>query len=269
MRIRVLMDNHTEIDVYYLGEPAVSYWIEIEDKRFLLDCGYSDAFLKNAQAMGIHITDLDTIILSHGHNDHTGGLSLLLEENFKNIPTLLAHPDALLPKQMEHLDIGMPCEARSLAQKCHLHLTKEPYWLTQKLVFLGEIPRQVPFEPPMSIGTTCQNGQKQPDFLADDTALAYVGKEGLYIITGCSHAGICNIIQYAKQLTGCKKVCGLLGGLHLFDLDERSQKTIDFLAKEQIETLYPCHCTSFAVRAALHAKTPVQEVGVGLCLDWA
>lgn len=268
MQITVLMDNHTEIDVYYLGEPAVSYWIETEDKRFLLDCGYSDAFLKNANAMNLPITDVDTIILSHGHNDHTGGLTALLQEGLKKPPMLLAHPDALLPKQLEQLDIGTPCDAQTLAQKCRLHLTKEPYWLTQNLVFLGEIPRSIPFEPPTPIGTTYKNGKNEADALADDTALAYVGKEGLYIITGCSHAGICNIIQYAKQITGCSKVCGLLGGLHLFDLDERSQATIDFLAKEQIEKLYPCHCTSFAVRAALHTKTPVQEVGVGLCLNW-
>lgn len=268
MRITVLMDNHTEIDVYYLGEPAVSYCIETENKRFLLDCGYSDAFWKNACAMGIDLADVDTVILSHGHNDHTGGLTTLLQHDSKKQPMLLAHPDALLSKQYKQMEIGTPCHAQTLAQKYHLHLTKEPYWLTKKLVFLGEIPRQIPFETPMPIGSTGQHGKKKPDFLADDTALAYVGKEGLYIITGCSHAGICNIIQYAKQITGCNKVCGLLGGLHLFELDDRSQKTIDFLAKEQIKNLYPCHCTSFAVRAALHAKTLVQEVGVGLCLDW-
>lgn len=268
MQITVLMDNHTEIDVYYLGEPAVSYWIETEGKCFLLDCGYSDAFLKNAKAMGLDVTAIDTLILSHGHNDHTGGLSALLQENFKKPPMLLAHPDALLPKYVEQLEVGSPCDTQILAQKYRLHLTKEPYWLTQKLVFLGEIPRNISFEPPIPIGTTYHNGQSQPDYLADDTALAYIGKDGLYIMTGCSHAGICNIIQYAKQITGCQKVCGLLGGLHLFDLDDRSQATIDFLAKEQIEKLYPCHCTSFAVRAALHAKTPVQEVGVGMCLHW-
>lgn len=49
MKLTVLMDNHTEIDVYHLGEPAVSYWLEADGKRFLFDTGYSDAFLKNAK----------------------------------------------------------------------------------------------------------------------------------------------------------------------------------------------------------------------------
>lgn len=56
MKLTVLMDNHTEIDVYHLGEPAVSYWLEADGKRFLFDTGYSDAFLKNAKAMGIDLT---------------------------------------------------------------------------------------------------------------------------------------------------------------------------------------------------------------------
>ena len=70
MKLTVLMDNHTEIDVYHLGEPAVSYWLEADGKRFLFDTGYSDAFLKNAKAMGIDLTTADAILLSHGHNDH-------------------------------------------------------------------------------------------------------------------------------------------------------------------------------------------------------
>ena len=93
-------------------------------------------------------------------------------------------------------------------------------------------------------------------------------KAGIYIITGCSHAGICNIIQYAKAITGKTKVLGLLGGLHLMEENERSQKTVDFLAKEQISALYPCHCTAFPVRAALHAVSPIQEVAVGMTLEW-
>lgn len=268
MKLTVLMDNHTEIDVYHLGEPAVSYWLEADGKRFLFDTGYSDAFLKNAKAMGIDLTTADAILLSHGHNDHTGGLPDLLSLPFSKKPRLIAHPHALLPKHWGTMDIGSPLTMKELQEKAMLEFTEAPLWLTDHLVFLGEIPHTVDFEPAYAIGETIIDGQTVPDIIDDDTALAYVTDAGIYIITGCSHAGICNIIQYAKAVTGKTKVLGLLGGLHLMEENERSQKTVDFLAKEQISALYPCHCTAFPVRAALHAVSPIQEVAVGMTLEW-
>lgn len=268
MKLNILMDNHTEIDVYYLGEPAVSYWLEAEGKSFLFDAGYSEAFLKNAEDMGIDVTKAEGILLSHSHNDHTGGLKPLLKLDFPEKPKLIAHPDALLPHEWNGMDIGSPVSERELAEKFALHLTKEPVWLTERLVWLGEIPRTLDFEPAYAIGIVEKGGKSEADYILDDTALAYVGEKGLSIITGCSHAGICNIIAYAKKLTGVKRVQSVLGGFHLFDVDERAKETIAFLKEEKIPQLYPCHCTSFAVRAALHAVSPVKEVAVGTELEW-
>lgn len=270
MKLRILMDNHTEIDVYYLGEPAVSYWIETEGKAFLFDAGYSDAFLKNAADMGIDVAKADAILLSHSHNDHTGGLQSLLQQGtgLAEKTKCIAHPDVFLPHALDGMDIGSPVTAAELAEKVDLQLTKEPVWLTEKLVWLGEIPRTSDFEPAYAIGTVERDGRKEADFIPDDTALAYIGEKGLSIITGCSHAGICNIIAYAKKVTGVEKVQSVLGGFHLFEVDERAKKTIAFLQKETIPELYPCHCTSFAVRAALHAASPVKEVAVGTELEW-
>ncbi len=77
MKLSVLVDNNTYIDQYYCGEPAVSYYIETENKRILFDAGYSDVFLSNAEKMGIDLRGLTHIVLSHGHNDHSGGLQFL------------------------------------------------------------------------------------------------------------------------------------------------------------------------------------------------
>ena len=77
MKITVLVDNNTYIDRYYLAEPAVAYFIEDGEMRLLFDTGYSDVLLKNARAMGIDLTNLTHLALSHGHNDHTGGLKYL------------------------------------------------------------------------------------------------------------------------------------------------------------------------------------------------
>jgi len=102
----------------------------------------------------------------------------------------------------------------------------------------------------------------------DDTALVYQSENGIYIITGCSHSGICNIIEYAKQVCNDNRVLGVIGGFHLFEVNEQTNKTIDYLNQNNLKELYPCHCTSFAVRAEMHKILPVKEVGVGLELNW-
>jgi len=102
----------------------------------------------------------------------------------------------------------------------------------------------------------------------DDTALVYKSKNGIYIISGCSHSGICNIVEYAKQVCKDNRVLGIIGGFHLFEVTEQVNKTIDYLKQNNLNELYPCHCTSFAVRAEIHKNLPVKEVGVGLEINW-
>ena len=82
MRLKVLEDNNTFIDMYYLGEPAVSYYIEDGDDKILFDVGYSDAYIKNAKRMNIDLNKVNKLVISHGHNDHTGGLKYFLKELF-------------------------------------------------------------------------------------------------------------------------------------------------------------------------------------------
>jgi len=81
MKLKVLEDNNTFIDEYYLGEPAVSYYIEDNDTKILFDTGYSDAFIKNAKSMNVNLNEINKIVISHGHNDHTGGLKYLFNSN--------------------------------------------------------------------------------------------------------------------------------------------------------------------------------------------
>ena len=145
-----------------------------------------------------------------------------------------------------------------------LCLTAEPLALTENLFYLGEIPRVFPDHQDQAQ----RQGEDGPDLTPDDTAIAYRGREGVYVITGCSHSGISNIVEQAKRVTGQDRVMGVIGGFHLRQMDARSQAIIDYLARENIPYLYPCHCTALAVKVAMGNRMHIEEVGAGTGLEW-
>lgn len=267
MKLTVLVDNNTYIDEYYFGEPAVSYYIEAEDKCILFDAGYSDIFLKNAQKMGIALGKLTHVVLSHGHNDHSEGLKYLHAEiGLQNIK-VIAHPDCFFPKYYDNLFIGSPYSVSEIETIADYHPSKMPYPITDNLIFLGEIPRKTSFENQHAIGKYEKDGTLYDDYLIDDSAMVYKTNKGIFIITGCSHSGICNIIEYAKEICNENRVVGVLGGFHLFEDNEQLRKTIAYLQKCEIKQFYPCHCVSLLAKAKMMEKLPVLEVGVGMKLE--
>lgn len=269
MKLTVLVDNYTYIDQYYLGEPAVCYFIEDGSHTILLDAGYSSVFLENAARMGIDLSCVTDIVLSHGHNDHTGGLPSFFGR-FSQCVRVYAHPNALLPKRVEGLDIGSPLSLDELRERAEVHLVTKPHAVSEHVTVLGEIPRIYAFEESRALGETqaaCGCCWEQ-DLLLDDTSLALMLPEGVFVVTGCAHAGICNTVAHAKQVSGKERVLGVLGGFHLFEADEVLKQTVATLRTLGVERVYPAHCTSLAVKSALFAATDTVEVGVGLTLEW-
>lgn len=265
MKLTVLTDNATRIDVYCLAEPGVCYAIEEGGRHILFDTGYSDVYLRNAETLGLDLRKTDAVVLSHGHNDHTGGLACFPETARR--PALYAHPDVFAPRRADGEDIGSPLTRSQAAERFDLRLSRAPVAVTERLTFLGEIPRTLDFEPPEAIGEICADGVWQPDTIPDDSALVYRGRDGLTVVTGCSHAGICNILAYAREACGEERVAGVIGGFHLMTDSPRAARTADWLAQCRGARLRPCHCTCFAARAAIHRLAPVEEVCVGDVLD--
>lgn len=111
------------------------------------------------------------------------------------------------------------------------------------------------------------NGKTVDDEVKEDSAIVYKGKDGLFIITGCSHSGICNIIEYAKQVCNDERVYGVLGGFHLLENDRRLHRTIEYLERSQIPLLYPCHCVSLESKIEMAKRMSIREVGVGMTLE--
>jgi len=141
--------------------------------------------------------------------------------------------------------------------------------LTRRLVFLGEIERSNHFEAKKPIGKILENGVEEDDLLLDDSALAYKSPGGLIIITGCSHAGICNIVEQARRVCGEERVVDIVGGLHLLDPPtEQLQATLDYMESLRPGSLHACHCTDLKSRIALSRVLELKEVGVGLTLQY-
>ena len=278
MKLTVLVDNNTLIDRYLLGEPGVSYLIETDGKSILFDVGYSDAFILNAGKLSIDLLDLDFVVLSHGHLDHTWGLVPLVELHTGRIldgqrikkPTIVTHPLTLSTKSHGDMgEIGSLLPEDKLAGYFHLNLSRQPVFLTKRLVYLGEIERANEFEAKTPIGHTWEEGVKKADLLLDDSALAYKSTDGLVIITGCSHSGICNIVEQAKRICGDERVVDIIGGLHLMSPSpEQLQGTMDYMRSLRPAVVHACHCTDLSSKIALSRVADLAEVGVGLTLEY-
>jgi 7,8-dihydropterin-6-yl-methyl-4-(beta-D-ribofuranosyl)aminobenzene 5'-phosphate synthase len=278
MELTVLLDNNTLIDRYFLGEPGVSYLLETGGKRILFDVGYSDAFLTNARKLSIDLRDVEYVVLSHGHMDHTWGLvplvrlytEALIEQLPVKKPTLVTHPLTLSARRLGNLpEIGSLLTEEKLSGFFHLQLSKEPVWLTERLVFLGEIERSNDFEAREPIGKLVEEGVEKDDFLLDDSALAYKSTDGLVVITGCSHAGICNIVEQARKVCGDRRVVDIIGGFHLLNPPaEQLEGTLEYMESLRPHEVHACHCTDLGAKIALSQVVDLQEVGVGLVLEY-
>ncbi|RZN33641.1 MAG: MBL fold metallo-hydrolase [Methanosarcinales archaeon] len=276
MELRVLVDNNTLIDRYFQGEPGVSYHLQDGSTRILFDAGYSDVLIRNAEKMGIHLLDIDVVVLSHGHLDHTWGLyhliKLYTEARVEDVncvnPALVAHPSAFLTRTVDGIpEVGSLISEDKLCCHFNMRLSREPLWLTDNLVFLGEIERTNDFEAMVPIGKILLDGTNEDDYVLDDSALVYTSPKGLTIVTGCSHAGICNIIEYAKKVCGDDRVVDIIGGFHLLEPScEQLQGTLEYMKELQPGTVHAAHCTDLNSKIMLSQVVDLREVGVGLSL---
>lgn len=242
------------------AEHGLSYMVESDDTRILFDTGQSDLFLKNAAIMGVGMTDIDMIVLSHGHYDHGNGL-----EHLRN-GSLLCHPGSFIRRyrQSDHSYIGLKNSKEELAGKFNLITSREPFKITESIVFAGEIPRITPFE---SQATSFVLEDGSPDFVVDDSALIITLPRGLFIITGCGHAGVVNTLEHAISVTGIDRIYGIMGGFHLKEKDLQTIETVKYLKKKMVTHILPSHCTTGPALARFRSVFDFSPVKSGQILS--
>jgi 7,8-dihydropterin-6-yl-methyl-4-(beta-D-ribofuranosyl)aminobenzene 5'-phosphate synthase len=227
---------------------------DAEQHTILFDTGYNRmGVLHNMDQLRVNPNEMEAIVLSHFHMDHTGSLHSILEKISGPIP-LVVHPDAFLyPRFVELKDGSKKRFPRTLVRKdldqrnVKIQESKTPTpILDGSILVTGEIERTTAFEKGMPNALLEREGRLERDPIKDDQALVMNLKgKGLVVVSGCSHAGIINTVLYAKKLTGVEKIHAVLGGFHLSGafFEKILEKTIEMLKALSPAVVVPMHCT--------------------------
>lgn len=272
VRITVLVEN----SVNRGGLKAEHGWsclIEMGKYRVLFDTGQTELLLDNARALGCSLENLDAVVLSHGHYDHTGGLAAVC--NLSPATRTYLHPAALEPKFTTDADgsvcnVGMPARSKEALATLGSRLISTPSFqeVVPHVFVTGEISRQTDFEDVGGRFFLDELGQ-QPDPLSDDQAVFLETGEGVVILLGCAHAGSVNTLNHVDRLTGGKPIRAVMGGMHLGSANDlRIEQTIISLRQVNPARLLPAHCTGISATARLWTEFPgrcgIATVGTAL-----
>jgi len=227
--------------------------------------GSSEGAVTNAIRMGIDLSDIGSIILSHGHYDHFGGLLAVLRVvNKAGLPIVvhedmfrtrgIAEPDGTVRK---HLDFPTDDQVKP----ARYVRTKQPHLLAGDTILVtGEIPRKTDFEKGFSQHRVFVDGKWEPDpHIWDDRAIAInIKQKGLVVISGCAHSGIVNTTLYAKQITAANDVFAIMGGFHLAgkEFEPRIVPTVKELKLLNPQLILPSHCTGWRGTYAIAQAIP-------------
>ncbi len=245
----------------------------------LFDAGIStQGLIHNMDVLEISPKDLHSIVLSHGHVDHTQGLLGMIKRLGKRRMPILLHPDAFLNRKVilpDKHELYSPAPNRHLLEKENVEFIEErgtSYLLEGMVLVTGQIHRTTDFEKGFPIHYAEINGSWQSDpLIHDDQALVVnVRDKGLVVLSGCGHAGAINSIRYAQKLTGINTIYALLGGLHLTGgiFEPIIPRTVKELKAIAPRLIMPGHCTGWKAIHALARELPEAFVqgSVGTCL---
>ncbi len=252
-RITVLVEN-TAKQPKLLAEHGLAYWIEYGGHHFLFDTGQGYVLRHNAAELGIPLSLVEAVVLSHGHYDHTGGLGQVLCG--ERLVTVYAHPAAFQPKFARHSGvrpIGIPPSATEALRRPNIVVrpVTQPTMIVPGVMATGPIPRtseMEKFNPRFFLDERCQT----IDPLEDDQALFLTTSKGVVILLGCAHSGVINTVRYVEKLLPDQPICALIGGMHLVEAsEEQIQWTIKELKDREIPLIAPAHCTGIKATVAL------------------
>ncbi|MFD0587310.1 MBL fold metallo-hydrolase [Paenibacillus sp. GCM10027627] len=256
IKATVICENTVFGNLRAIAEHGWAVYIETDHGHFLFDTGQGKGLTNNMNRLGKNWSDVSGILLSHHHCDHTGGLLSALQAMQQTDVPVYTHPQLFKKSYLirsGYSYIGIPHPEETLLEAgAKFMYNRDFVEIVPNLFLTGEVPRTNNYE----IGDTDivleTEGGYVIDPVEDDQSVIIRTDKGLFIILGCSHAGIINIINYSVEKTGEHRVHTVIGGTHLWAVsEEQKEKTIQALLEMNIERIGVSHCTGFEVSARL------------------
>ena len=254
---------------------AIKLEVNGTEYRLLFDSGLDPlAASHNAGVLDLDLSYCELVISSHGHIDHAGGLLNIKRkineekqrQKQKQKLTLVLHEDAFKNRLVRFQDgrkISLPAPNRADLIEAGYNLVEKQcpsLWIEDRILVTGEIPRTNDFEKGFPNHYSEIDGKMENDpLIKDDQAIVLnIKDKGLVVITGCAHAGIINIIKYAKELSGEDRIYGVIGGMHLTGgvFEPLISRTIDELEQLKPRFIIPCHCSGLKAVTEIAKNMP-------------
>ncbi|MDF2961780.1 MAG: beta-lactamase protein [Paenibacillus sp.] len=256
IKATILSENSVFSNLGAIAEHGWSVHLETEYGHFLFDTGQGKALLNNMHVFKKDWSAIKGILISHHHVDHTGGLMVALNEIKTKPVDVYAHPDLFKEGYLirsGYTYIGIPFTKESLeVNGARFIYNTEFTEIYPDFYLTGEVPRKTEYETgDTDIVIKTESGYV-PYPVADDQSIVIKTEKGLFIILGCSHAGIINILNYAVLKTGESRIHTVIGGTHLWSVSERQkEESIRALKEMKVERIGVSHCTGFEVSMRL------------------
>jgi 7,8-dihydropterin-6-yl-methyl-4-(beta-D-ribofuranosyl)aminobenzene 5'-phosphate synthase len=261
VKITVLCEN-TVGRLIGTGEHGFSAFIEADQGNYLFDTGSGNSVVSNSLALGKDLRSIRKIFLSHGHQDHTGGLPEVLKLRGK--VEVHVHPhvftDRLRVYEENHREmrrfIGIPYKRSYLETLGACFLFNSEFAEVDKNLYLtGEVPRGTEFEKSDPRLFAVVDEKLIPDAFPDDQSLVLDTEKGLVLVLGCAHAGMINIIHHVMNKMKNDRFYAILGGTHLdFLTPDQVEASVQSLRKISFEKIGVSHCTGMRAASRLYQE---------------
>ena len=228
-KITTLIENNPDDNNLLFSEHGLSLYIEIDEIKILFDTGESGDFIKNAEKLNVDLSNLNYVVLSHGHYDHTGGFRKLVDK-IGNSYKLIVGKDFFnnkykLVEKGNYKYIGNSFDKKYIHQNNIQvkYIEEDIFYITENIMIFSNFKRSNDFEQINKIFQIKQDENYIVDDFSDEIVLVVKHEKGLIVIVGCSHVGIVNILETIIERTGMP-IYGIVGGTHLIEADEQRLK---------------------------------------------